>query len=341
MELLRLLSMFLVLVIHANTAFDPWPINENAVLSSPGLCFIRFLIESLSVVCVNSFILLSGWFSIHFSFKKLFSFIFQVLFFSLILVLLPSSRGDLSQHLIDIFTLNQYWFVKAYIILLILSPALNMFAEQASKKVFLGVLTAFFIMQTVFGYISDSVWFDDGFSPLPFIGLYLLARYLRIHQPAFSSFDKRTDLSIYLLTALLIAVLSIILWRWFGTGGRLFNYTNPLVIAASVFFVLFFTKIQIKNSRFINWIAVSSIGAYLLHMNPLFFGPYYINVLQSFARQGNLLFASGLTAVFIILVFLAGVLLDKIRGFLWTSAGKFIDRIFLHSRLSPRGKSAR
>ena len=317
MELLRLLSMFLVLVVHANTAFDPWPIGQEEVLASPVHCFFRFLIESLSIVCVNAFILLSGWFGIKFSFKRLFSFIFQVLFFSFILVLLPSRQGHGMKLFVDIFTLNQYWFVRAYIILFILSPLLNLFAEQAPKTVFRNVLIAFFVMQTICAYISNSAWFEDGFSPIPFIGLYLLARYIRIHQPAFSSLKKEHDLSIYLGIALLLTVLSIVLFRWFGTGGRMFNYTNPLVIATSVFFVLFFSKLRIKNSQVINWIAISSVGAYLLHMNPLFFEPYYIGTLQSFIRFGSPISILSATLGFIIVVFFTGVLLDKVRSILW------------------------
>lgn len=317
MELLRLLSMFLVLIIHANTAFDPWPIGQEAVLDSPAHCFFRFLIESLSVVCVNAFILLSGWFGIKFSFKRLFSFIFQVLFFSLILALLPSNRGQGIKLFVDIFTLNQYWFVRAYIILFILSPLLNLFAEQAPKEVFRNVLIAFFVMQTIFAYISNSGWFDDGFSPIPFIGLYLLARYIRIHKPAFSSFKKGTDFIIYLGMALVMTIGSILLFKWFGTGGRMFNYTNPLVIAASVFFVLFFSKLNMKQSPVINWIAVSSVGAYLLHMNPLFFQPYYIETLQSFSNHESGFLMIGMILGFMILVFLTGVLMDKVRSLFW------------------------
>ncbi len=320
MELLRLLSMFLVLVIHANTVYDPWPINQQAVLAKPGICTFRFLVESLSAVCVNAFILLSGWFGIRFSFKRLFSFIFQVLFFSLILTLLPSAREFKGQLFFDIFTLKQYWFVRAYIILFILSPALNLFAEQAPKSVFRNVLIAYFTMQTVFSYITNSSWFDDGFSPIPFIGLYLLARYVRIHKPAFSSFKKEMDLSIYFGMALLMTTLSIFLFRCFGTGGRMFNYTNPLVIASSLYFVLFFSKIRMKNSRIINWVAISSVGAYLLHMNPLFFQPHFIGTLKSIPGEFSYLTTCLITIAFIFAVFITGVLLDKIRELIWNNA---------------------
>lgn len=315
MEFLRLMSMALVLVIHANTAYQPWPIDQTDVQAVPVHCFLRFLIESLCIVCVNAFVLLSGWFGIKFSLRRLLSFIFQVLFFSLILSFLPNHQGK--RLIIDIVTLNQYWFVRAYIILFIISPALNLLAEHAPKKVFQYVLVAFFVMQTVFSYISNSSWFDDGFSPLPFIGLYLLSRYIRIYQPKFATFKKQVDLAVYLGVTVLLATLSVVLFKWFGTGGRMFNYTNPLVILSSVSFLLFFTKIKMKDNRVINWIAASSVGAYLLHMNPCFFQSYYIHTLQSFSRWDSSILICIAALVFMIAVFFAGVLLDKIRGLLW------------------------
>lgn len=319
MELLRLASMFLVLVIHANTAFDPWPIDHLTVVDNPLTSSIRLIIESLSVVCVNAFILLSGWFGIKFSFKRLFAFIFQVYFFSLVLaVVLPNGREQLGGKLLfDIFTLEQYWFVRAYIILFILSPALNLFAEKAPKDVFRNVLIAFFTMETIFAYISNSNWFDDGFSPIPFIGLYLLARFIRIHKPGFSTLKRWTDLCIYIGVSLLITVLSLFLLGRFSTGGRMFNYTNPLVIVSSVYFVLIFSKMQIKESPVLNWIALSSVGAYLLHMNPLFLQPYYIKTLQSFQGLSPALLTGLSTIAYMLAVFMAGVLLDKIRQLVW------------------------
>lgn len=315
MEILRLLSMFLVLIVHANTAYQPWPINQQTVLATPLHCFIRFLIESLSIVCVNAFVLLSGWFGINFSLKKLFSFLFQVFFFSVILCLLPNHEGK--KLLIDLLTLKHYWFVRAYIILFILSPALNIFAENAPQKTFRLVLIAFFVMQTLFSFFFNSGWFDDGFSPIPFIGLYLLSRYIRLYKPCFSSFKKEIDLCLYLGIAIVIAVLSIILFKLYGTGGRMFNYTNPIVIAASVYFVLFFSKIQVNYSPTILWLASSSVGAYLLHMHPCFFSSLYIHTLQSIFMWESTYQSCIMALFFIIAVFLAGVIIDKVRMLLW------------------------
>lgn len=81
-ELLRILSILLVMILHANyLALDP-P-SQAAISSSYGNAFIQVYIEALSCVCVNVFILISGWFGIHFKIVRLAELIFQVLFISI------------------------------------------------------------------------------------------------------------------------------------------------------------------------------------------------------------------------------------------------------------------
>jgi len=150
LELLRIVCMFLILILHAANAFDPWPIDQSKVLQEPLVCFASFFFEALTIVAVNAFVLLSGYFGIKFSFQRLLSFIFQVFFFSVLLMMLPSCGEKGLRQLWDIFTSGQYWYVNAYIILFILSPALNLFAEKASRMTFKDVLLAYFLMQTFF-----------------------------------------------------------------------------------------------------------------------------------------------------------------------------------------------
>ena len=122
---------------------------------------------------------------------------------------------------------------------------------------------------------------------------------------------------VYLGISILIAGLSVCLFKWFGTGGRLFNYTNPLVIVSSVFFFLSFSIIKMKNNAVVNWIAASSLGAYLLHINPLVLRPYFTSTLASFSNFSSGLLLCHVIFVFLLAVFLAGVLIDKIRLFVW------------------------
>ena len=187
-ELLRLLAMFLVLVVHADFFSLGTPTQED-VISTPASAFFRFFFESLSIVCVNVFVLISGWFGIRPSAKGFCNFIFQCLFFlvGIYIVVLIFGLTSLSAKGIAgcLVLLKWNWFIKAYMGLYILSPVLNTFINNTEKKTFKKVLISFFAFQTIYSWVSDgAAFFENGYSTLSFMGLYLLARYTKIYLVA-------------------------------------------------------------------------------------------------------------------------------------------------------------
>lgn len=184
-ELLRLIAMFLVLVVHA----DFWSLGcptQEETLATPMNAFCRFFFESLSVICVDVFVLISGWFGIRANAKSFCNFVFQCLFFTVGIYAVALSVGLTSlslKGLLGCFAMiNNYWFIKAYVGLYILSPVLNAFVEYAEEKTFRQVLLGFFLFQTLYAWISDGAeFFEHGYSTMSFIGLYLLARYVKVY----------------------------------------------------------------------------------------------------------------------------------------------------------------
>ena len=79
-ELLRNISMFLILVIHANFVALP-KIEYAELMSNTAPSLVRFFIESVGIVAVNVFVFISGWFGIRTRTKGVLSFIYQILFF--------------------------------------------------------------------------------------------------------------------------------------------------------------------------------------------------------------------------------------------------------------------
>lgn len=62
MELLRIIAMFMILVIHANLISIPRPEIAKSFYLPPPIS-MRYLIESLGIVGVNLFVLISDFFS--------------------------------------------------------------------------------------------------------------------------------------------------------------------------------------------------------------------------------------------------------------------------------------
>lgn len=327
-ELARMLSMFLILVIHANMVSLPRPTSVDLSNDSLEVVF-RYFMESIGIVSVNLFILISGWFTIKPNTKRMLSFIYQVVFLWGGMLLILAILGLNSINLRDIassIALTSYdWFIKAYLVLCIISPILNSFAENSSEKAIRSVLIWFFIFQSTYGILGASRFFQDGYGPLSFIGIYLLAQYARkVTDGKFSKisinklfvFKKEIDISIFMLCAIVNTVVGVVALKLdINLYGKIYAYINPLNIIGALYLFLFFTKINIGRSKFINWLAASSFAVYLLHGNQM--REYFTNTIQNIYNSYNGVDCVLLVFLFLVLVYVASVVIDQLRIITW------------------------
>lgn len=317
-ELLRIVSMLYVMVVHASfLALEP-PTKEF-MLASPDSAFMRCLSESISIVCVNCFVLISGWFGIKMKLQRLMELFFQIAFFVLLIpIILYAFNITLSDNMAhyfkSVFFCDEFWFIHAYILLMLFSPLLNAFVEHSDKSQLKHFLLLFFIVQTLVSHKLEC--FSRGYSPMSFMGLYLLARYMRLYPSRIVSLSKSADLLIYTGLVILQTVFAMLVINdHFVDLATLYAYSSPLVIACSVFFFLYFSKLSF-SSRLVNGVAISAFSIYLFHSNPLFLRPVYaayISEWYSLETWRFLFYVSG----FILLIAVSSVLLDKLRLFLW------------------------
>lgn len=325
MELLRIVAMSLVMVVHASFLAFGVPSKEACRQDAIG-SFGVFFFESVSVVCVNLFVLLSGWFGIKLKLKKIAEMLFQVCFFAfLVLAALIVMNPEEYFHLKYFSTLlmlneSDYWFIKSYIGLCIFAPFLNAFIERSNEKGLRSILIVFYIFQTVYGWLSinGAGWLCGGYSAVPFMGLYLLARYMRLYGNRIVSLSGRFHISVYVGIMLFQAVLAwLVTYMGFPVAGRLFTYTNPLVIVQALSLMLFFNKLSFQ-SKFINWIAISCVAVYLLHANELVLRTYYGSTIKYIHDCYGMPVSLLAIPAFMIAVFLVAILLDKVRISIWS-----------------------
>ena len=321
MELLRIISMLLVLVVHAGYTSIGTP-NADDICNAPLSSVLRFLSESISVICVNIFVMISGWYGIRPKLKRFCEFIFQVLFFGIVIYLVLRvlrltevwGIGDWASFL---FFRRDIWFVNAYIILYCLSPVLNLFAEHASQKQFQVTLLVFFLLMFFFGFIKSDEFFSHGYSPLAFIGIYLLARYVKMYPNKYTFLNKYVDMSVYVVATLLTTGLATFAVRYsILDPWTPYAYSSPLVIIASLYFLLFFTKISFHHAV-VNWIASSVFAVYLFHADPVILYPYYLKPIGLWYAEESLFPFLFHVVLLMTVVFIVSILLDKIRLLLW------------------------
>lgn len=332
-ELLRIIAMFMILGLHVNFFSLGVPMIAEYE-SAPFSSFMRFLMENICIVGVNIYVLISGWFGIRYKTKSVCNFIFQCLFFSIILFIPFAATGRIEIGRINIMSSllmykNAYWFVWAYLILYILSPILNSFTETTDRKTFKRVLVSFFAIQTIVFIFTPCGFFKAGYSPLSFIGLYLLARYLRNHT---TIRGKYIYLGIYLLCAFANTITCIVP-PMYGISNETINaiiisYTNPINIIGALSLLIFFTRLSFK-SKIINYISNSCFAVYLIHMHFCISNKYlYISKRIYNENDGIIYIAYILT--FIVAVFLLSILFDKVRikvfNTIWNSIEKTTEQ---------------
>lgn len=329
-ELLRIVAMFLVLYVHADFLSLGAP-DAARFAAAPLDASASVLAQSLAVVCVNVFVMISGWFGIRPKVRSAASLLFQI-FFLIFLINCVAWLAGLGRPGImewaDCFLLTKgYWFPKAYLMLYLAAPALNALVEHTSRWQLRVLLILFFLFQTVYGCIfSSAAWFAGGYSPVSFAGLYLLMRYVRLYSPRYATLKARTDLQLYLGLALVntgCVVLTGFLAQRMPLAeillahamGKITGYVNPLTIAASLFLLLAFSKLRLQ-SKAVNWLAASAFAVFLLHGHRLIFGPVYAPVCQALHEAWG---AAYFLLVIPILagVYVACVLVDQLRIFVW------------------------
>lgn len=255
-ELLRIVLMAIIIVWHCLVYGEHFLQN----LQKPAL-----YIAPLLVFPVDCFVFISGYYGLKLNRKKMIALLGMLVTYSLAIYLITTAiNGKITQKdlVISLFPVstNYWWFFTAYVMLIIISPMLNV-CETWEKPYFKKILILFSIFYlglfslafgTKMGCIGDLTLF---------IFIYLLGRYLRkfpIKQ--LISHSRRIFVMLYLTSILLIHIChndhqSII---------KLISYNNPIVVltATTVFFT--FKQINIGHIKPINSISKTVFASYII-----------------------------------------------------------------------------
>lgn len=333
-ELLRCLSMFLILVIHANFVSLP-RIGTDELVSDTIGSVTRFFIESVGIVAVNTFVMISGWFGIVPRKDKVLALVFTVLWYGLgaYLLFIILGRTSISwAGLADVFQLTpRDWFIKSYFLLMIISPVLNAFSRNAEEKTHRYVVLAFFLFEAVFGWIAGGKrFFVSGYGPLHLMGLYLAAQYIHNQLGAQSTpkwlqrlfgLPKAADLALFFLFAAINTAMVSAGSYFTGKAQKIFDlvyaYSNPLTILGAIYLLLFFSKLEMPRSKIINRIGASCFAVYLVHTEPHIREQVFSPQVQYLYGHSSGIACIGSIFLFLCLIFAASVLIDQLRILVW------------------------
>lgn len=325
-ELLRIIAMLGVVLLHANYVSLGW-IGASDILSRPLESFSRMLAEQLCIVSVDIFVMISGWFGIKPSVKGIANILYQVLFYGVVLMLVGIAFGlpVPKTEMMHVFLAGgYYWFIAAYLGLYTLSPVLNLFVEKSKPGTILKVLICFFLLQCLFGWLTELGTYSGGSSLISFVGIYLLSRFVKSYSNRLKSMEVPKCLVMYLVLTLVPVLLAFVGMKYLDTTFCPLKYSSLFVIAASLFLLLAFSKFEFQ-SRTVNWAACSVLSVYLVHLHPMIFPLFKSFMLGAYSNLGGLMYVP-FALLAALLVGIVCILMDKIRIASWNFVCKgFLD----------------
>ena len=283
-EALRILAMFMVIILHY--------LYKGGLLTSTtepftAVSYAAWLVESFAIVAVNVYALITGYFMCESQMKagRLLRIICQVLWYTLLIpvVLVLSGLVDISSFdtydlLRFVFPIHMkhYWFVTAYVVLMLFVPFLNIAIKHMSSRQLAGA-TALITAYQMFPKSVLPVSFADddaGNGVLWLICLYLIAAYIRKYGIPFFSSLKRSMLvyvgSVVCIFASLL-VMRQVYFKLDAFGENInfaYHYNHIFCLVASVALFYAFKHWNMKDnsvSRFVGKVAPYTFGVYLLH----------------------------------------------------------------------------
>lgn len=268
LEALRIVSMLMVLMVHADGASLGLPLPKGEWEALTAREMWRTVVESLAIVGVNCFTMISGYFGITLRPRKVVAYLGIVLYYSCGIYLVycagnPTefSWGKLGEYA-RVLTHNDLWYVPAYFALMIAAPCLNRVAEALPWRGFSMLVFALLWLNVFFGWGLGMEFNPTGYTVVQLIVMYLLGRWMGMCQRPGSKVGYAA-LAVYLLAAGAVAESSLHI-----EYTRAYAYNSPAVLLESVAFFLFFTSLGFR-SVWVNRLAASAFAVYLIHKHPI------------------------------------------------------------------------
>lgn len=331
-ELLRIVAMMFIIMHHLTVNGYGLQQQLKGGMADHYSIFLS-AINSVVIIGVNIFFLISGYYGIRFEGKKLAAMVVNLYVYADVLLLLAVLVGftDLSLGVLKNLCLPfyNYWFIYVYLFLYLLSPILNKGIESMSKNQALAMILILTGMFCVVDFVlpAAQLGLNRGYSLIFAIYLYLLGRVMRIHGMLRMTQGKHV-LS-WILSTVITAVgcgVLITLGRD-GLTWRLFSYNQLFVVIASVNFVWWFLNLpQWDDGGKCQKLAKHILPVYYIHTSTIF--GTYRNVPLKLARDAMAPWWTQVVLLvgYAMIIFAVCVGIDVVKCKLWDKTeAKIVD----------------
>ncbi len=339
MEVLRILAMMMVIMLHYLSKGKVLPAMTGPITVNG---YVAWVLETLSIVAVNVYMLISGYFLTESKFRctRLIQLVCQVLFYSILVPVILMAVGVLSVRDLNLYKLlqyvlpvemEQYWFATAYVMLYLMTPVLKCAVHHMKKaqlKVTIIILLLFWSVNK--SILPVRLTIDElGYDALWFVCVYLCAAYIRLYGIRWFDSAKKGIWG-YLAGCAGILGITLVIRGLYLTTGKFedfliatyhYNHILNLFAAISIFYGFYYWNLREGLlARIALKIAPYTFGVYLLHEQveirylwPKWFGA---------SAEGNPLWFAVRSMFSVLIVFACGILADMVRNLIFTGIGK-------------------
>nr|WP_295677046.1 acyltransferase family protein [uncultured Intestinibacter sp.] len=259
-ELLRIISIIMIITLH----YLEYYALPHANIGTLNYYIIHF-IESVCIMGVNCFVLITGYFLINkdkVNIRKIIDLLLMVAFYGFIfyfmMMFINKSEFNIKEFIKAIipFLAGKRWFVRTYMILFLIAPYINKSLITLSKKSFQILIIILMIFFSIWPSFVPYPPVDDfGYGIINFIVLYVIGAYIKLH------FKNNKNIVIDLIIYIICIISTYLFSLYYGPSWGYNFITN---ICGSIILFIIFSKLKIKSYK-INYIASFVFGIYIVH----------------------------------------------------------------------------
>ena len=269
LDILRILSMVLITAIHY-LAYSG--IRENPELIIPNELLLSF-VSALSVVAVNIFILITGYFSCEkkLNIKRIITLWVSVIAASIILfVIFAIWQGGVNMVTVLKsflpFSTMHYWFFTMYVVLMLISPFINILLNSLTEVQHkIALILGFTVISVLFvsnPFINSSQYMADYRGIVWLVYLYTVGAYIRKYGWKISR-----AVTLVLIVMVFIPIFVLKLLRVENVGNcELLNSSGVLPFVFSVLIFCLFLGVEVKRKAFVKITTILSEASFFVYI---------------------------------------------------------------------------
>ena len=267
-ELLRIISIFLICISHAvqtSQGFIDCNKLSAGTLILTIMSYFGQMGNILFIICSSWFLLDSNWVKI----EKIFKILLDSMFISIMILLcfvISGYKLTFGQVIMQIFPdfFGNLWFIPIYVLFYMVHPLLNHIITTINKKTHFTFCLITFLL---YGLFNCCFGWGMGIGNVDlFIFIYFVVAFIKKYC---QTFYQNRKLSLFMFIFFLLMFICFVLYQHFFKIGLQINALfSPFLVPMLLCLFNIFNSLKIR-SKFVNYVASCTLFIYCFHENML------------------------------------------------------------------------